>query len=296
MLPPRVSVICTFLNRESFLGEAVDSVLAQDFADWELLLVDDGSRDGSSALAADHARRDSRIRVLSHEGHINRGISASRNLGLAQARGQFIAFIDSDDVWLPGKLSGQVALFDAMPDIDMVCGRVNYWSSWDGGEDDHIQTGGVRDAVLEPPGTLLALYPVGPAGAPSPSEVMLRASAIARIGGFDEAFPGYYDDMILFAKAYLHLRIFSADRLWVHYRIHGGSCTADTRRRRDYVPRRRQFFEWLSAYLARSDVTATPAMRAAVARELRLLRHPLAWKLKWRLDRLLAAARARQSA
>src|SRR5262245_11303167 len=108
-----VSAIIIFLNEERFLAEAVESVFAQDFRDWELLLVDDGSTDGSAGLATGFARNHpDRVRYLRHADRGNHGMSASRNLGLSHARGQFVGFLDADDVWVPNKLSEQVAVFE----------------------------------------------------------------------------------------------------------------------------------------------------------------------------------------
>ncbi|MDQ2712181.1 MAG: glycosyltransferase, partial [Acidobacteriota bacterium] len=104
----RVSVVCTYLNSISFLVESIDSVLRQSFTDWELLLVDDGSIDGSHAVAELYANRYSgRIIPLHHPGRTNRGISSSRNLGIRHSQGELIALIDSDDVWLPDMLRTQ---------------------------------------------------------------------------------------------------------------------------------------------------------------------------------------------
>ena len=96
----RVSAIVIFLNEERFLAEAIASVRAQTFRDWELILVDDGSSDGSAGIARAAAEEDPRIRVLAHPGGANRGMSASRNLGLSDARGEFVAFLDGDDLLL----------------------------------------------------------------------------------------------------------------------------------------------------------------------------------------------------
>src|ERR1043165_10106697 len=107
---PAVTAITIFLNEEKFLVEAVESVLAQSSQDWELLLVDDGSSDGSTEIARSYAERHpDRIRRLEHPGHANRGMSASRNLGVSQARGRYVGFLDADDVWLPGQLAEQCA-------------------------------------------------------------------------------------------------------------------------------------------------------------------------------------------
>ena len=102
MREPAVSVIIIFLNEERFLPEAIESVFGQTYTNWELLLIDDGSSDGSVGIARQYARQHpNRVRYLDHEGHRNRGMSASRNFGIQHARGKYIALGDADDVWLP---------------------------------------------------------------------------------------------------------------------------------------------------------------------------------------------------
>ena len=128
---PLVSVVMPFLDGIRFLPEAIDSVVTQTYPEWELLLVDDGSTDGSSALARDYARgRPDRIRYLEHAGHANRGKSTSRNLGIAEARGELLAFLDADDIFLPDKLARQVDLLHQHADAVMVYGNTEYWVSW----------------------------------------------------------------------------------------------------------------------------------------------------------------------
>ncbi|MBA2318870.1 MAG: glycosyltransferase family 2 protein [Euzebyales bacterium] len=103
---PAVSVVLIFYNDERFLPEAIESVLGQTYRDFELILADDGSTDGSTALARSYAQADpERVRYVEHPGHANHGISAARNLGIADVRGRFVAFLDSDDVWEPEKLA-----------------------------------------------------------------------------------------------------------------------------------------------------------------------------------------------
>src|SRR5215207_5031419 len=105
---PLVSVIVVFLNAEKFIEEALESVLAQTYDNWELLLVDDGSTDSSTEIALRYANRYSgRVRYVEHPWHQNRGASASRNLGIRHAKGEYIAFLDADDVWLAHKLEQQ---------------------------------------------------------------------------------------------------------------------------------------------------------------------------------------------
>jgi glycosyltransferase involved in cell wall biosynthesis len=115
-----VSVIIPTFNRGWILKEAVDSVLAQDYKGFELIVVDDGSTDNTSEILASYGND---IRVLFQE---NKGVSASRNRGIAETSGQFIAFLDSDDLWLPQKLSTQVEFYNQMPDA-LICQTEEIW-------------------------------------------------------------------------------------------------------------------------------------------------------------------------
>ena len=91
---PQISVIVPVYNAEKWLRRCVDSILAQTFTDFELLLIDDGSTDGSPAICDEYAQRDSRIKVFYQK---NSGVSAARNSGLDHARGEWILFVDADD-------------------------------------------------------------------------------------------------------------------------------------------------------------------------------------------------------
>lgn len=288
--PPRVSVVAIFLNAERFLDEAIRSVLAQSFADFELILVDDGSTDGGTAIARRHAgRHDGRVRYVEHEGHVNRGMSASRNLGVRHARGEFVAFIDADDVWLPDKLADQVAIMDAHPNLGMVCGAVRYWRSWSGGEDAIVPTGHVLNRVVEPPAASLRLYPLGTAAAPCPSDLLLRRDVLEQTGGFEEHFTGprqMYEDQGFLAKLYLVAPVYFSDRVWLNYRQHGDSCVAAVMRDGRYHEVRRYFLEWLEGYLRASTPGVPRRVRAAVRRALRPYRHPLLHAVATRTARL----------
>src|SRR6266403_5506169 len=129
-MPPLVSVVMIFLNSERFMTEAVQSIFAQTFKDWELIFVDDGSTDGSTAIAKSYAERwPDRVRYLEHPSHENRGMSASRNAGIRASSGQFIAMLDSDDVWLPDRLERHAQILSAHPDAEMVYGIGLMWKT-----------------------------------------------------------------------------------------------------------------------------------------------------------------------
>src|SRR2546426_7313542 len=147
---PLVSVIVIFLNEEKFLQEAIESVLDQTYDHWELLLVDDGSTDASTDIAQQYVAQEAgRVRYLEHEGHQNRGPSASRNVGIRKAKGEFVAFLDADDAWLPLKLERQIAIMSSHPEAAMVYGAIQLWHSWTGKPED-LQRDSLQKIGTEP--------------------------------------------------------------------------------------------------------------------------------------------------
>jgi glycosyltransferase involved in cell wall biosynthesis len=259
MLPtgrtPRVSVVIPFLNAERFLPEAVESVFAQTYQDWELLLVDDGSSDRSTELARHYAKcAPVRVRYLEHPGHENRGSSASRNLGICQAQGAYIAFLDADDAWPPTKLEQQVPILDAHPEVDLVYGTALVWYSWR--ETSHEAT---RDYIPEmgmpleqvTPGLLLLARTLRrEALSPSPSNIFVRRAAILGGGLFEEQFRGMHDDQVFLAKLCLRSRLFVSGNCWQKYRQHPDSCMARATVLGQRHAARGRYLKWLRAYLA----------------------------------------------
>lgn len=112
--PGMVSVIIPTYNRGYFISKTIDSVLAQTYRPVEIIVVDDGSSDDTSVVVDKYG---SQLRYIYQE---NAGLASARNTGLAAARGEYIAFQDSDDIWLPWKLQAQVALMRNVPDLALV--------------------------------------------------------------------------------------------------------------------------------------------------------------------------------
>ncbi len=256
---PKVSVIVPLYNGVEFLDETLESVLAQTFRDFEIVIVDDKSNDGAFELAKQWAARYSdRIRVLTHPDHANRGASASRNLAMIEARADLFAFLDSDDTWPADKLAEQVDLFARHDELDLVGGAALYWRSWTGGTDKLIKAGHRQDIVVPPVETALHTYPLGAAQAPCPSTLMVTRELIARIGGFEEEFIGpyaMYEDQALLIKCYLHGHVFMANSTYCQYRQHDQSVMAISRSTGGYNRVRRFFLDWLRSYLQRNNIT-----------------------------------------
>ena len=174
---PQVSVIIPTYNRAPLVEEAIRSALAQDFKDFELVVVDDGSTDGTRQTLKRYA--DS-IAILHQE---NRGVSSARNAGIKHSQGAYISFLDSDDLWLPGKLSTQVSFFETHPQA-LICQTEEIW---------------LRKGVRVNPRKVhkkysgeifehcLSLCRV------SPSSAMIRRTLFDEVGLFDEDLPACED-------------------------------------------------------------------------------------------------------
>lgn len=250
---PMVSVVIIFLNSERFLTEAIESVRGQTFTNWELLLVDDGSTDASSAIARGYAGREpDRVRYLEHDGHVNRGMSASRNLGVDRARGAWIAFIDSDDVWKADHLATMTAFPAAFPDVDLLYGPSLIWQTWAGGGDaDRPQTLGVDGTTVLTGAALLRNYLENAETTPCTCALLVRRETFLRLSGFEEQFRGLYEDQVFYLKIALGARVLVTDRVTSLYRQHDDSCVALSLQTKTNRAGRLRYLQWARAYARR---------------------------------------------
>jgi glycosyltransferase involved in cell wall biosynthesis len=292
---PLVSVVMIFLDAERFLAEAIESVRAQSYAHWELLLVDDGSSDGSSALARRYAAESpQQIRYLEHPGHENRGKSSSRNLGIREAKGEYITFLDADDVFLPRKLERQVATLRLHPEAAMCYGRALIWHGWTGRAEDVARDHGLplgvpADALAMPP-TLFHLLLDNRAQSPMIGNAILRRDVFGRVGGFEDSFRGLYEDQAFFFKVALRMPTYVSSECWMKYRQHPESCVARSDAG-DYYAERRPLMEWLASYLAGEGVAPDSGVWKATRRELWRTRHPASQRWLGRLVSIPRRAR-----
>ena len=275
--PPLVTVVTIFLDAERFLAEAIESVRAQTYPAWELVLVDDGSTDGSTAIARGYAERHpDRIRYLEHAGHANLGMSASRNAGIRAARGALIALLDGDDVYRPEKLERQVAALSGHPEVGCVYGATEYWYSWTGrrrdATRDRVRRRGLEpDTVVHPP-ALLARFLRDEARTPTTCGVLMRREAVERAGGFEERFRGMFEDQVFFYKLCATTSVYVDPGCWDRYRQHPASTShralarGEWTRHHSAAPSRLAFYEWLDGFLDAQGID-DPELRAIVARE-----------------------------
>lgn len=278
-----VSVVTPFLNAGLFLQETINSVLDQTYPHWELLLIDDGSTDTSTAMARQVAARyPDKIRYLEHPGHQNLGKSTSRNLGIQSARGKYLTFLDADDVFLPDKLARQVALLAAQPEAVMVYGRTEYWYSWTGAAKDQkrdylSKLGAPPGALFQPP-ELVARYLKDGGLVPCICSLLALRQTVQDIAGFDESIQHLYEDQIFLFKVCMAGPVLVEDGCGERYRQHPGSSSNLAIESGEYHPflpnaSRLSFLKWLRNY-AHAQNIADQTLNKRVETELWLYQYP----------------------
>jgi glycosyltransferase involved in cell wall biosynthesis len=218
---PLVSVVVPTYNYGRFLPGAVDSALRQDLADLEVIVVDDGSDDGT-AEAVTRYRREPRVRYLACP---HGGVSRARNAGIARARGRHVALLDADDRWpRRDKLSLQAAYLEDHPEVGWIFGDVTIRGF---GEDERPRIRGdgyYREASSEPrtvPLTPAELWWDRP-GIPT-SSVLIRRDCFAEVGTFDESLE-MYEDLDLWLRLLRHYPVAFIPAVLVERRVHGSNA------------------------------------------------------------------------
>ena len=211
-------MIVPVYNGETFLGEAIQSVINQTFSNWEMIIIDDGSTDNSSEIADSFGKNDERIHLLQHENKQNKGVSASRNLGIKQAKGDWIALLDADDKWFEDKLHIQAEIIQSYEGLAMLYGRGERKFEHYSGPKKNKQYGtGVPGRIKDP--FLKTLK-----GFETPtSSVVLNKALLEKTGGFDEAID-YSEDTLLFHKMLLFGDLYFIDQPLLEARHHDASA------------------------------------------------------------------------
>jgi glycosyltransferase involved in cell wall biosynthesis len=267
---PLISAIIIFFNEERFLEEAIESVFAQTYDNWELLLVDDGSTDKSSEIACRYAAKYSKkVRYLEHDGHENRGMSASRNSGVRNAKGKYISYLDGDDVWLPIMLEKQIAILESQPQAVMLSAPLQLWYSWTGNtEDMHrdalygLESGVVhpyRDTLVKPP-KLLNLFLRDERFIPS--SILVRRDVIESVGGYEDGFRDGFSDAVVFVKICLASTVFVSNECLYKYRKHSESYTHKVWQTGEFRSSRLVYLNWVEQYLLEQGVNDTEIWQA----------------------------------
>jgi glycosyltransferase involved in cell wall biosynthesis len=208
MKAPVVSVILPAYNSAEYIAETIESVLNQSFADFELIVIDDGSTDGQADEILPFCERDQRVRYIYQT---NKGVSSARNTGFNHSSGKFIAFLDADDIWLPNNLEAKMPKFDE-EDVGLVhsdAGLIDQNSKEITGKVMTGMEGNLLDIILEWQSMVV----------PGPSSILVRRKVLHTIGLFDTRLStsADYDLFIRIAAKY---RISRVPIVTWKYRLH----------------------------------------------------------------------------
>ncbi|WP_454062766.1 glycosyltransferase family 2 protein [Candidatus Nitrospira salsa] len=252
-----VSSVIIFLNAEKFIEEAVESVFCQTYKNWELILVDDGSTDYSTDIAQRYvAHYPNKVRYVEHQDHQNRGMSASRNLGVHHSIGDYIAFLDADDIWLSHKLERQLEILETHQEV---AAAFSPWQEWlSCVENDHapdlVQNLGVEPNSVIQPAQLVPLWLKGDSAIPGHCGSLWRRRVILHAGGFDDSFRDYYEDLVLLIKVHLEAPVYVGGECLSKYRQHEGSSCALMEKSGKDREAKLKFYQWLEDYLRKKNI------------------------------------------
>jgi glycosyltransferase involved in cell wall biosynthesis len=199
---PLISVILPIHNSEKYLREAIDSVFKQNYTPIELIAIDDGSTDGSSQIIKDHTGN------IQYYYQTNQGPAAARNLGIQKANGEFVTFIDGDDLWPDDKLKNQMGCFEKFPETEIVQGLVK--------RVDILQPDGYAENNGED-----QLFIHSNLGA-----MLIRRTVFDKIGLFDKTLTYHSDTDFWFRARESGIKIMVDKRVALIYRIHGQNHTS----------------------------------------------------------------------
>jgi glycosyltransferase involved in cell wall biosynthesis len=210
--PPKVSVCIASYNHARYLPDCLNSILSQTYQGFEIVVVDDGSQDGSHELLLDfQSSYPERIHYFWHPDHINQGYSKTTNLSIQKSRGKYIAWIGSDDIWNPDKLEQQVSILDNQPEIGLV---YSYAEFIDGSGNRLRGTLGEDVTKDENPMGSMIISCHTPA-----LTVIVRRDCLDQVGLFDELLE--YSDWDLMMRIFSHWKAAYIDNPLGKYRVHG---------------------------------------------------------------------------
>ena len=216
-----VSVIMPSFNNARYIDEAIAGVVGQSWGRLELIIVDDGSTDESPVIIQKWLDRDVRINLVTHE--MNRGVSSALNTGLRNARGHYIGFCASDDIWLPHKIAVELECFARFPEVGVVHSDSEIIN------DSSHRTGELFSAIYQTAmkaraGNLLQDLLVG--NYISAPTVLLRKDCVQTVGMFPESIK-WLEDWVYMVRVARRFTFYYIPDILVQYRIHSGSSSAD---------------------------------------------------------------------
>jgi glycosyltransferase involved in cell wall biosynthesis len=213
-----VTVVVPAYNAAKYLSETIESVLAQTFKDFELLVIDDGSTDNTAEIAHQYSQQDSRVKLFYQE---NQGVSVARNMGIQMAQGEFVAFLDSDDQWLSDKLAVHIEHLTSQPELGISFAKVEFMTP------DSNPTGQFSNSSLT---NLTSVQLYYENLIITPSNVVIRRAVFKQVGNFDPNLKGTEDAELFLRISCNGWKVEGIDRVLTRYRTSIGGVSSQLSR------------------------------------------------------------------
>lgn len=250
---PEVSIITPLYNGSKTLSETYESVISQDFTDWEWIFFDDGSSDNTSSIAKKYAgQHPGKIFYYEHEKNKNFGTAYTRNRAVEIAKGEFISFIDQDDIWYTDRLRHQIEILKAQINCAMIWSPALYWYE----DRTFEQPVLIRNEKIKPgiykKGELVELYLNDLRSTPLPSASIIRKVFFDKVDGFEESVKGS-EDVVLWIKVNDKFDVYFDDKIIVKYRKHFDSTLRQATKSGKMNLWNLVFYRWVLDFLKRSN-------------------------------------------
>jgi glycosyltransferase involved in cell wall biosynthesis len=216
-MKPKVSIVIPAYNAAKELPETIETVLQQSFQDFELLIINDGSTDETESIGEQYSQQDQRIKLLSQH---NQGVSSARNYGIQESVGEYIAFLDSDDLWKSSKLAAHVQHLDLYPELGLSFARVEFMKD-DGcltGQCSNLRLKNIKNEHLYQENLMC-----------TPSNAVIRRTTLEQVGGFDECLSGMADLELFFRICWYGWKVEGLNQVLVYYRTSTNGMSAQLR-------------------------------------------------------------------
>jgi len=211
MRTPEVSVVTPVYNAAPYIGEAIENILNQTFSDFEFIIIDDQSTDGSWDIIQRFGQKDSRIRAFRNEHNL--GIAGNRNVGIEKVRGRYVAWQDADDVSIRTRLEKQHRFLKEHPDVGIVGGYLQFFNEQGDGR--------IRRYAMEDTALRRTIFRYSPVAQPA---AMIRIEALREAGPYDLRWPPA-EDIDMSFRIGTHYKFANIPEVMVRYRQHGASAT-----------------------------------------------------------------------
>lgn len=250
---PKISIITPLYNGSRTLMETAESVLSQDYKDWEWILFDDGSSDGTQEIVKKLSNDYSgKIFYFEHSDNKNFGTAYTRNRAVEKSNGGIISFIDQDDIWYENRLSNQLNIFDRLEDCSMIWGPVLYWYK----ERTYKQPvgykgNGIKSGIYSPP-HFVKIFLNNLRGTPLPSASFVRRKHFDEAGGFEESIRGS-EDIVLWLKLAQKFQIYYDDEILTKYRKHQDSTLRQANESGTMDEWNLIFYKWVINFLKKNS-------------------------------------------